>query len=543
MTALAGSARLIRLAARRDRVRLMVWLGGMSALLAAQTAVNAQTYATEADRVVAASLIAGNPALRMVRGAAADASLGALAMSDSFWILAVLAAVLSSFTVVRHTRQNEETGRGELLGAAPLGSHASLFAAVVFTTVANIALVGLLALALVLYDLPFAGSVAAGASVGAVGLAFTGIAAVVAQIAPSTRAANSLCLAALAAAYLLRATGDALGTRGDDTVSVTSAWPSWLTPLGWGQQVRAFAENNWWPLGLSVLVLISGAAFAAALSGRRDFGLGMFPQSTGPRNAPSSLLGPFGMAWRMQRGVLLGWAVGMLLLGGLFGSVGTQVADLATNKQLTGLLASLGATGVNLSDTFFAAAMALIGAVSAGYPVQVVLRMHSEEAIGRLEPILATALGRTRWLLVHLILAGLATCLLLTLAGVTAGLIHGVLTQDVRTQAAQLTGAALIQAPAVLALCGLAVALLGVLPRWTVPLTWTSLIAAVLLGPLGDTLRIPRLLRDLSPFTHTPAAPAVEITLAPVLLLLGSAAVLVTVGAVTFNQRNIALPA
>lgn len=540
MNALAGSARLVRLAACRDRVRLMVWLGGMSALLAAQTAVNAQTYATEADRVIAATLLAGNPALRMVRGAAADASLGALVLSDSFWVLAVLTAMLSSSTVVRHTRQNEETGRGELLGAAPLGSHASLVAAVLFATVANLTLAGLLALALVLNDLPFAGSVAAGASVGAVGLAFTGIAAVAAQLAPSSQAASSLCLAALAAAYLLRAAGDALGTRGDDAVSVTSAWPSWLTPLGWGQQVRAFAENDWWPLGLSVLVLISGAAFAAGLSGRRDFGRGMFPQRSGPPNAPRSLLRPFGMAWRMQRGVLLGWAVGMLFLGGLFGSVGAQIADLSTNKRLTDLLASLGATGVNLSDTFFAAAMALTGAVSAGYPLHVVLRLHNEEASGRLEPILATALGRTRWLLVHLILAGLATCMLLTLAGVAAGLTNGLLTRDVRTQVAQLTGAALIQTPAVFALCGVAVALFGLLPRWTVPLTWASLIAAVLLGPLGDTLRIPRLLRDISPFTHTPAAPAVEITLAPVLLLLGSATVLTTVGAWAFHHRDMA---
>lgn len=42
----------------------------------------------------------------MMRGAAADTSLGGLIVSDSFWILAVLTALLSAFTVVRHTRQD-----------------------------------------------------------------------------------------------------------------------------------------------------------------------------------------------------------------------------------------------------------------------------------------------------------------------------------------------------------------------------------------------------------------------------------------------------
>ena len=42
-------------------------------------------------------------------------------MSRGYVTLAILAAVMSALTVVRHTRQNEETGRAELLGAGVVG--------------------------------------------------------------------------------------------------------------------------------------------------------------------------------------------------------------------------------------------------------------------------------------------------------------------------------------------------------------------------------------------------------------------------------------
>ena len=115
MSALTGTVVLVRLALRRDRLRLPMWLGGLAALLALVAAANAETYATDVDRTAAATLLAGSPALRLMRGAAAGPSLGAI-MSDGFWLLSVSAALMSGLGVIRHTRQNEETGRGEGTG-------------------------------------------------------------------------------------------------------------------------------------------------------------------------------------------------------------------------------------------------------------------------------------------------------------------------------------------------------------------------------------------------------------------------------------------
>lgn len=83
----------------------------------------------------------------------------------------------------------------------------------------------------------------------------------------------------------------------------------------------------------------------------------------------------------------------MLLAVGLFGSLGQQVEDLSRNPRLVETLTGSAATAWT-SPIFFAAAMALLGAISAGYPLQALLRMRAEESEGRLESILATASGR-----------------------------------------------------------------------------------------------------------------------------------------------------
>ena len=57
--------------------------------------------------------MATNPALRML-GLASGASVGGYAMIRDYVTLAVLAALMSTLAVVRHTRQNEELGRAEM---------------------------------------------------------------------------------------------------------------------------------------------------------------------------------------------------------------------------------------------------------------------------------------------------------------------------------------------------------------------------------------------------------------------------------------------
>ena len=110
----------------------------------------------------------------------------------------------------------------------------------------------MLGLGMVVAGQPAAGSLVAGSSIALVGVAFTGVAAVTSQLASTTRGATGLAGAGLGVSFMLAALGNMLGTVDSAALRVTSAWPAWLSPIGWGQQMRPFADNMWWPSVLAV---------------------------------------------------------------------------------------------------------------------------------------------------------------------------------------------------------------------------------------------------------------------------------------------------
>jgi ABC-2 type transport system permease protein len=127
---LAGTWRLVRLALRRDRIVLPVWLTAILGLLAGSVASIAALYPEEADRVQYATVAATNLVARAFDGLMSGTSLGAVVITEVFTVLALLAGIMSVQAVVRHTRLEEETGRAELVDAAVVGRHARLVAAV-----------------------------------------------------------------------------------------------------------------------------------------------------------------------------------------------------------------------------------------------------------------------------------------------------------------------------------------------------------------------------------------------------------------------------
>ena len=96
-----------------------------------------------------------------------------------------------------------------------------------------------------------------------------------------------------------------------------------------------------------------------------------------------------------------------------------------------------------------------------------------------------------------------------------------------------------VQIPAVLVVAGLTAALVGWRPRQAVRTAWLLLGMFALLGQLGQTLRLPRALLDLSPFTHVPPLPTGAFTLVPVAVLVLLAAVATAAGFAGFSRRDL----
>jgi ABC-2 type transport system permease protein len=226
-----------------------------------------------------------------------DDSLGALTAWRVGVYAGALAAVMSLLVVLRHTRDEEESGRQELISSGMVGRRAPLTAALLAAAVANTALCVLIVAGLA--GQGTAGALALGLGVAGAGMVFATAAAIGAQLTESARLARGLTAAVLGAAFVLRAAGDAASAAGSSALT-------WLSPLGWLENLRAFAAERWWVLLLFVAATALQALVAYALAGRRDIGMSFLPTRPGPA---AGRLGTAGaLAWRLQRGSVLGWS-------------------------------------------------------------------------------------------------------------------------------------------------------------------------------------------------------------------------------------------
>ena len=69
------------------------------------------------------------------------------------------------------------------------------------------------------------------------------------QLSSTARGANGLAMAALAVAFVVSGVGNMLGGVDDSGMVAYSAWPTWLSPIGWGFEMRPFGGDRWWLLG------------------------------------------------------------------------------------------------------------------------------------------------------------------------------------------------------------------------------------------------------------------------------------------------------
>ena len=122
---LTGTATLVRLILRRDRVRLPVWVIGITMLVLMTASSIRDLYPTQADLDTAAETAEANAALIALQGPAyALDTLGGQVVFNFGAFGFVVVALMGVFLVGRHTRADEEAGRTELLRATVVGRNA-----------------------------------------------------------------------------------------------------------------------------------------------------------------------------------------------------------------------------------------------------------------------------------------------------------------------------------------------------------------------------------------------------------------------------------
>lgn len=528
MTSLVGTGRLVRFILRRDRILLPVWLLWIGMVPMITVGAFQSLYPTQGMIDAAVTAFGANPAFRALLGPVFGTSIGSLVAWRASLVAAVV-GVIALLAVIRHTRVEEETGRRELVGSTVVGRHAPLVAAVAVVWGALLVLALILAVGLVGSGLPLSGSIALGMAFAAVGMVSAALGACAAQVTASAGGARGIGLAMIGLFFVIRAAGDAGPGVG---------WLSWLSPLGWGIQVRPFGGERWWVLGLLLVVAVMLGLMAVAISSRRDVGAGLFDPRPGPAAGSRRLRGPIGLAWRVHRGILLGWTTGFFVLGIVYGSVADGVGDmLRDNPEIAEIFARLGQGEGVIIDVYLAGVMSVLGMIAAAYALQAAFRMKAEEDGQRLDPVLASSVTRTRWAVSHLIFTFGGPLVVLAAGGLGVGLSYAVVAGDAG-QVLRAVAAAVVNVPAAWALAAVVIAAFGLLPEMT-SLGWSAYAAAVFLSILGALLRLPGWILDLSPFTHTPALPAADLLLLPMALLALVAAALGAAGVAGFGRRDL----
>ncbi|MGD6753043.1 ABC transporter permease [Streptomyces sp. BH105] len=518
---LAGTGTLLRLALRRDRVMMPVWIAITTVMVVSMPNTLKGVWPTAAERADIAASMNTNGSMRAMYGPVFGDSLGALTAWRAGTFAAVFAAIMSLLIVVRHTRDEEESGRQELVSSAMVGRRAPLTAALLTALVAN----GVLALLVAggLASQGGAGALALGLAIGGCGMVFATMAAIVAQFTESARLARGATSAVLGVAFVLRAAGDS-GTN-DGSSPLT-----WISPIGWVENVRAFADERWWVLGLFLAAVLIQGVVGYELAGRRDIGMSFLPTRPAPADGRLGTAGA--LAWRLQRGSVIGWSIGFLAAGVVFGGMTEGAADLVGDSENTMEIIERMGGHSGITDAFLATMVGMLGMVAALYIVQAVLRLSGEETSQRAEPVLANAVGRTAWAGGHLVIAFAGAALIMLLGGVGLAVGHG-------HEFGAVIGACLVQLAAIWTLGGVAVLLYGLVPRAAVA-AWAAAGAALLIGWIGPALKLPQAVMDVSPFGHLPKLPGGDMTWGPVLVEVVLAAVFVAVGLVGLRRRDMA---
>ena len=526
---LTGTLDLLRLYARRDRIVLPLWVLLLSVPLSSvYIGATAAVYPTAAERATLAASIMASPAQRALYGQVFDDSLGAVGIwkAGMFHTLIAVAVIL---TVIRHTRADEEAGRAELLDSPASGRYAGLTAALLLAGGASVATGAIGTAGLLTQNVPAAGSLAFGAALASSGLVFTAVAAVTAQLSPNARFARGAAFAVLGAAFTLRAVGDA-GTR--------AVFLGWLSPLGWSLHVRPYAGDRFAVLALHLALTAALLAVAYLLLSRRDVGAGLLAERPGPPRAAAALSGVVGLAWRLDRGALLVWTVGLSLYGLLIGSIVHGIGDEMGDSQVArDIVTRLGGSSA-VEQAFIAVAFSMLGMIAAAFAVSLALRLHQEESNQRAEAVLAGSVSRRHWLTSHLVFAIGGPAVALLAAGLVTGLVYGAATGDIGATLPTVLGTAAAQLPAVWLPAAVAVTLFGFAPRWA-PVAWGLLVGFIAVFMMGSLADAPHWLLDLEPFSHVPHVGIGSFTAVPLVWLLCLDAAAITLGVIGFRLRDL----
>ncbi len=523
-------ARTARAAARSG----LVWGYVFGAFIASSAWSYSSIYKTQAQREALAATFGDNKATIALFGPSpALQTVGGFTVFKVSMTLMIVGAIWGLLTSSRLLRGEEDAGRWDILLSGRTTRGGATMQALGGFAVSALVLWALTSLITSIAGVSSKVDIAPGPALFfalalvSPALMFLAVGALTSQLAPTRRQAAAYGATVLGLSYCLRLVGDS---------GIGLHWLSWLSPLGWCEQLAPLTRSNPWPLlligGFTGLV---GAA-AVRLAARRDVGSSVFPDRP-DRPADLRLLdSALGLSLRLTWTVAVAWLAALAVFGLLFGLVAKGAGATLSGSSLRETFDKLGATGGGLGaylGVTFLIVSVLIAFVAAGQ----IGSARSEEFEGRLDHLVVRPFSRVRWLCGRLCLA----LVLLLIAGLVAGVCTwaGAATQHSGVSVESVVGAGLNAViPAVL-LLGLGALLLGFWPRAAMTVIYAVVAWSLLVELVGGIGAINHWLLDTSVFHHVASAPAVAPNWAADAELAAISLIIAVAGLLGFRRRDL----
>lgn len=512
---------------KRDKVRLLIWVLGISLGTIVLGAVYPGLFSTIEEQLIMAETME-NPAMIAMFGPVYGNHLGAIFANQLLLFTALIVAIMSVLLVTRYTRQDEEAGRIEMIRSLPVGKLANLCSTLIILTIAHILIglitsIGLTALRIETMDLT--GSLLYGAVLSITGIFFAASTAFFAQLAETSRGTLGYSFAFLGLVYLVRAAGD----NGTEILSL-------ISPLGLLLRTKVYVNNHWWPILVTLLLSVIVAYFALMLNSIRDLEAGFIPARPGRKHASRFLQSPLGLALRLEKTTIIGWAIGMFILGASYGSIFGDVEKFFETSDLyQQMLPAI--PGYSLNEQFVAMLL-LITAIIAAIPVLLtILKLGAEENANRTEHLLARSVSRTKLIASYLSVAFISS-ILMQILGVLGLWSASAAVMEEPFKLGRLIIGALAYLPPLWVFIGLSALLIAIAPRYT-SLVWLYLGYSFFTLWIGNLLKLPEWVNKLTPFGHIPKVPLEKVSALTLIILTGIAVVLTFVGVRGYNERDI----
>jgi ABC-2 type transport system permease protein len=525
-----------RFVARRSLRMAGLWALAFGAVVATKAAGFATAYPTAADKAKIAASFSNNIGLNALLGRPNQIdTVHGFTTWNTLGLMVIIGSIWMFLSATRTFRGEEDNGRAELLLSgqttarraavnilAGLSASLALFyviIAAVFTLVGRLHKVDYDTSAALFYAL---------AAVSGPAL-FMGVGALASQLMPTRSRAATAAAGVFGICFLIRAMAD----------TTSAHWLLNVTPVGWIEKLQPlYGSDPIWLLPLAAATLLL-AGLTVFLAGRRDLGASILPDHDTARPRLMLLGSPLGAALRLTRTTSLSWLAGISFVALFFGLLTKSAAQALTSSaaaqrataklthapQVNGTVIFLGIV------FFFATILTMVFVASA------VSAVREDEAEGYLDNLLVRPVGRLRWLGGRLLLVTTAIIIVGLLASLAAWI--GESSQHAGEAFHPLLLAGLnLMAPAIL-LLGLAICVMGLLPRLTSVIGYSVIAWSFLLQIVGSGINLNHWLLDTGIFQHVSLAPAVAPNWGTDARLVIIGIVLVLIGAIAFNRRDL----